>query len=44
MEQTGKDTIPDAIITPVIAFDDRLNRFGFGCGWYDAVIKELQQL
>ncbi|MEY2393134.1 5-formyltetrahydrofolate cyclo-ligase [Wolbachia endosymbiont of Tettigetta isshikii] len=40
----GKNIIPDTIITPVIAFDDHLNRLGFGGGWYDAVIKELRPL
>lgn len=42
--KTDKDIIPDTIITPVIAFDDHLNRLGFGGGWYDAVIKELRPL
>ncbi|MCM1001385.1 MAG: 5-formyltetrahydrofolate cyclo-ligase [Wolbachia endosymbiont of Melophagus ovinus] len=42
--KTGEDIIPDTIITPVIAFDDHLNRLGFGGGWYDAVIKELRPL
>jgi 5-formyltetrahydrofolate cyclo-ligase len=42
--KTGKNIIPDTIITPVIAFDDHLNRLGFGGGWYDAVIKELRPL
>ncbi|QKX01369.1 5-formyltetrahydrofolate cyclo-ligase [Wolbachia endosymbiont of Cruorifilaria tuberocauda] len=39
-----KNIVPDAIITPVIAFDDHFNRLGFGSGWYDAVIRELQPL
>jgi 5-formyltetrahydrofolate cyclo-ligase len=42
--KTGKNIIPDTIITPIIAFDDHLNRLGFGGGWYDAVIKELRPL
>lgn len=42
--KTGKNIIPDTIITPVIAFDDHLNRLGFGGGWYDAAIKELRPL
>ncbi|MCA4774948.1 5-formyltetrahydrofolate cyclo-ligase [Wolbachia endosymbiont of Mansonella ozzardi] len=42
--KTGKNIIPDTIITPVIAFDNHLNRLGFGGGWYDAVIKELRPL
>ncbi|WP_395462891.1 5-formyltetrahydrofolate cyclo-ligase [Wolbachia endosymbiont of Cantharis cryptica] len=42
--KTDEDIIPDTIITPVIAFDDHFNRLGFGSGWYDTVIKELQPL
>ncbi|MDR2978105.1 MAG: 5-formyltetrahydrofolate cyclo-ligase [Rickettsiales bacterium] len=42
--KTGEDIIPDTIITPIVAFDDHLNRLGFGGGWYDAVIKELRPL
>ncbi len=42
--KTSEDIIPDTIITPVVAFDDHLNRLGFGGGWYDAVIKELRPL
>ncbi|MGL9717159.1 MAG: 5-formyltetrahydrofolate cyclo-ligase [Wolbachia sp.] len=42
--KANEDIIPDTIITPIIAFDDHLNRLGFGGGWYDAVIKELRPL
>ncbi|WCR58658.1 MAG: 5-formyltetrahydrofolate cyclo-ligase [Wolbachia endosymbiont of Ctenocephalides felis wCfeF] len=42
--KADEDIIPDTIITPIIAFDDHLNRLGFGGGWYDAVIKELRPL
>lgn len=42
--KTDEDIIPDTIITPIIAFDDHLNRLGFGGGWYDAAIKELRPL
>ena len=42
--KTDEDIIPDIVITPVIAFDDHLNRLGFGGGWYDAAIKELRPL
>ncbi|MDR1139291.1 MAG: 5-formyltetrahydrofolate cyclo-ligase [Rickettsiales bacterium] len=42
--KTGEDIIPDTIITPIIAFDDHLNRLGFGGGWYDVAIKELRPL
>ena len=43
-KKMGKDIIPDTIITPIIAFDDNFNRLGFGGGWYDTIIKELQPL
>ncbi|APR97960.1 5-formyltetrahydrofolate cyclo-ligase [Wolbachia endosymbiont of Folsomia candida] len=38
------DIIPDIIITPVIAFDDHFHRLGFGGGWYDRMMQELQPL
>lgn len=27
--------VPDIVITPLIAFDERCNRLGFGGGYYD---------
>lgn len=40
----GESMVPDTIITPVIAFDDKLNRLGFGSGWYDRVIEKLRPI
>ncbi|WP_333023775.1 5-formyltetrahydrofolate cyclo-ligase [Wolbachia endosymbiont of Pentidionis agamae] len=34
--------IPDTIITPIVAFDNKLNRLGFGGGWYDKTIGKLR--
>jgi 5-formyltetrahydrofolate cyclo-ligase len=43
-EKANVEVVPDTIITPVIAFDDHFNRLGFGGGWYDRIMKELQPL
>ncbi|MGL9733013.1 MAG: hypothetical protein ACR5KW_03240 [Wolbachia sp.] len=42
LNKIDKNLIPNTIITPVIVFDDHLNRLSFSGDWYDVVIKELQ--
>ena len=32
---------PDIILVPLVAFDNNLNRLGYGGGYYDRVIKKL---
>ena len=32
---------PDVILVPLVAFDNNLNRLGYGGGYYDRVIKKL---
>ena len=34
---------PDVILVPLVAFDDNLNRLGYGGGYYDRVIKKLSK-
>ncbi|WP_339046199.1 5-formyltetrahydrofolate cyclo-ligase [Candidatus Mesenet endosymbiont of Agriotes lineatus] len=36
--------VPNIVITPLIAFDQNLNRLGFGGGWYDRTIEKLRPL
>ena len=33
--------IPDIIMVPLVAFDDRLNRIGYGKGYYDRSLRKL---
>jgi 5-formyltetrahydrofolate cyclo-ligase len=34
---------PDVILVPLVAFDNNLNRLGYGGGYYDRVIKKLNE-
>ena len=34
---------PDVILVPLVAFDNSLNRLGYGGGYYDRVIKKLEK-
>lgn len=34
-DESAPETVPDAIVAPLLAFDARLNRLGYGAGHYD---------
>ena len=34
---------PDIILVPIVAFDDNLNRLGYGAGYYDRLIAKLSK-
>ena len=34
---------PDVILVPLVAFDKKLNRLGYGGGYYDRVIKKISE-
>ena len=36
-----KKVIPDIILVPIVAFDSKLNRLGYGGGYYDRYIKKF---
>ena len=36
-----KKVLPDIILVPLVAFDDRLYRIGYGGGYYDRYIEKL---
>jgi 5-formyltetrahydrofolate cyclo-ligase len=38
-----KLTYPDVILVPLIAFDKKLNRLGYGGGYYDRLIQKLSE-
>ena len=35
---------PDIILVPLVAFDNNLNRLGYGGGYYDRVIEKLSEI
>ena len=37
-----KKVIPGALLVPLVAFDNQLNRLGYGGGYYDRYISKLQ--
>ena len=39
--EIGEIIIPDFIITPLVAFDSKLNRLGMGKGYYDRTIANI---
>ena len=43
-EPIGKKIVyPDIILIPLVAFDKKLNRIGYGAGYYDRIISNLKK-
>ena len=40
-DDSAPEVAPDVIVTPLLAFDDRLHRLGYGAGHYDRAIERL---
>ena len=38
-----KEIIPDLIMVPLVAFDDSLNRIGYGKGYYDRSLEKINK-
>ena len=43
-KNSKKKIIPDLIMVPLVAFDNRLNRIGYGKGYYDRSLKKINQI
>ena len=43
-KNSSKNTIPDLIMVPLVAFDNRLNRIGYGKGYYDRSLKKISKI
>ena len=39
---TNKIEYPDILLVPMVAFDEKLNRLGYGGGFYDRYISKLK--
>ena len=42
-KNSNKEIIPDLIMVPLVAFDNRLNRIGYGKGYYDRSLKKINK-
>jgi len=43
-KNTKKKTIPDIVIVPLVAFDNQLNRIGYGKGYYDRILQKIKKI
>ena len=43
-KNTSKEIIPDLIMIPLIAFDNQLNRIGYGKGYYDRILQKISKI
>ena len=42
-EDNKKKIIPDLVLVPLVAFDRKLNRIGYGKGYYDRSLKKISK-
>ena len=40
----NKEIIPDLVLLPLVAFDDNLNRIGYGKGYYDRILPKISKV
>jgi 5-formyltetrahydrofolate cyclo-ligase len=43
-DRKKKDVIPDIILVPLVAYDSKLNRIGYGKGYYDRILQEFSKM
>ena len=43
-KKSGKAIIPDIIMVPLVAFDSKLNRIGYGKGYYDRSLQKISKI
>jgi len=39
-----KEIIPDLVLVPLVAFDKKLNRIGYGKGYYDRYLRKIKKI
>jgi 5-formyltetrahydrofolate cyclo-ligase len=42
-KKTNKQIIPDFILVPLVAYDNKMNRIGYGKGYYDRILKKISK-
>ena len=40
----NKEIIPDLVMVPLVAFDNKLNRIGYGKGYYDRILQKINNI
>ena len=43
-DESSLEIIPDLILVPLVAFDNKLNRLGYGKGYYDRVLRKINKI
>ena len=43
-KNSSKEIIPDLIMVPLVAYDDKLNRIGYGKGYYDRSLHKINKI
>jgi len=43
-KKSNKEIIPDLVMVPLVAFDERLNRIGYGKGYYDRSLQKIKKI
>ena len=43
-KNSNRNTIPDLIMVPLVAFDNHLNRIGYGKGYYDRSLRKISKI
>ena len=43
-KNSGKAIVPDIIMVPLVAFDNKLNRIGYGKGYYDRSLEKINKM
>ena len=41
---TKKEVIPDLVMVPLAAYDNQLNRIGYGKGYYDRILQKINRI
>ena len=43
-QKTNKQVIPDLVMVPLVAYDNYLNRLGYGKGYYDRSLRKIKKI